>query len=65
MMNAATDMAQLRAKGVQAYGVGPALTAEDWAEHAWHSDVERIPVRALYDFVRFVHTAVTGVAVAK
>ena len=42
MMAAATDMAQLRAKGVHAYGIGPAMTGVDFAQHAWHSDVERL-----------------------
>ena len=42
MMTAATDMAQLRAKGVHAYGIGPAMSSGDFAQHAWHSDVERL-----------------------
>ena len=45
MMTAATDMAQLRAKGVHAYGIGPAMTGGDFAQHAWHSDVERLSGR--------------------
>jgi hypothetical protein len=58
-------MAQLRARGVQAYGVGPALTNEDRLQHGWHSDVERIPEAALYQFVEFVGTAVWDVAVRR
>lgn len=65
MLPAATDMAQLRARGVQAYGVGPALTNEDRLQHGWHSDVERIPEAALYQFVEFVGTAVWDVAVRR
>ena len=65
MLTAATDMAQLRAKGVQAYGIGPAMTAEDFAQHGWHSDVERLQESALYPFVQFTWEAVAGVAVSK
>ena len=61
MLTASTDMAQLRAKGVQAYGIGPAMTREDFNQHAWHSDVERLPEASLYQFVEFVWTAVSDV----
>lgn len=61
MLAAATDMAQLRAQGMQAYGIGPAMTAEDRLQHAWHSDVERLSEESLYQFVEFVWTAVSGV----
>jgi acetylornithine deacetylase/succinyl-diaminopimelate desuccinylase-like protein len=65
MLPAATDMAQLREKGIQSYGIGPAMTADDFAQHAWHSDVERLSETALYQFVEFVFDAVTDVAVKK
>jgi acetylornithine deacetylase/succinyl-diaminopimelate desuccinylase-like protein len=65
MMTAATDMAQLRAKGVHAYGVGPAMTGADFTRHAWHSDVERLPEDALYRFVQFVWTAVLDASARK
>jgi acetylornithine deacetylase/succinyl-diaminopimelate desuccinylase-like protein len=58
MMTAATDMAQLRAKGIQAYGIGPAMTASDFTQHGWHSDVERLSEDSLHQFVRFLWTAV-------
>lgn len=58
MMNAATDMAQLRARGVQAYGIGPAMTAAEFAQQGWHSDVERLSEASLYQFVQFLWTAV-------
>jgi hypothetical protein len=61
MLAASTDMAQLREKGIQSYGIGPAMTRDDFAQHAWHSDVERLFEPALNDFVRFVFEAVTGV----
>lgn len=63
MLSAATDMAQLRAKGVQAYGVGPASTVEEFAQHGWHSDIERIAEDALYEFVEFTYDAVSDIAV--
>jgi acetylornithine deacetylase/succinyl-diaminopimelate desuccinylase-like protein len=65
MLTASTDMAQLRAKGIQAYGIGPALSPDDFANHAWHSDVERIPESSLYKFVEFTWNAVNEVAVKK
>lgn len=63
MLTAATDMAQLRAKGVQSYGIGPAMTADDFANHAWHSDVERLSESSLYQFVEFTWNAVAQVAI--
>jgi acetylornithine deacetylase/succinyl-diaminopimelate desuccinylase-like protein len=65
MLTASTDMAQLRAKGIQSYGIGPALTNDDFTNHAWHSDVERIPEASLYKFVEFTWNAVNEVAVKK
>jgi hypothetical protein len=65
MMNGATDMAQLRAKGVSSYGVGPAMTRDDFARHGWHSDVERLQGASLYQFVQFMWSAVTEAAVKK
>jgi acetylornithine deacetylase/succinyl-diaminopimelate desuccinylase-like protein len=65
MLTASTDMAQLRAKGIQSYGIGPALASDDFANHAWHSDVERIPEASLYKFVEYTWYAVTEVAVKK
>ncbi len=65
MSTGATDMAQLRAKGIQSYGIGPAHTEEDGTNYGAHSDVERIPEASLYQFVEFVWDAVTAVAVAK
>jgi hypothetical protein len=65
MLTAATDMAQLRAKGIQAYGIGPAMTAEDFAQHAWHSDVKRLSESSLYQFVEFVFDAASDAAVKK
>ncbi len=61
MLAAGTDMSHLRAKGMQSYGIGPAMTSEDFAQHAWHSDVERLSEESLYQFVEFVWAAVSGV----
>ena len=58
MSTGATDMAQLRAKGIQAYGIGPAATDEDRAQYGAHSDVERLLEASLYKFVEFVWNAV-------
>jgi len=64
MSTGATDMAFLRAKGVQCYGIGPMVDEEDATKgFAAHSDQERILEEALYRFVQFnweVATAVAG-----
>jgi hypothetical protein len=56
---------QLRAKGIQSYGIGPAMTSDDFVQHAWHSDVERLREPSLYDFVEFTWTAVMAAAIRK
>jgi acetylornithine deacetylase/succinyl-diaminopimelate desuccinylase-like protein len=65
MSTGASDMAQLRAKGIQAYGLGPAVTDEDRAQYGAHSDVERLSESSLYRFVEFAWNAVTEIAVKK
>jgi hypothetical protein len=65
MLTGATDMAQLRAKGIQCYGIGPAETDSDAVNFGAHSDVERLPESSLYSFVEFTWTAVTEVAASK
>jgi acetylornithine deacetylase/succinyl-diaminopimelate desuccinylase-like protein len=65
MLTGATDMAQLRAKGVQCYGIGPPATDSDSANFGAHSDVERLLESSLYSFVEFTWGAVTEVAVSK
>jgi acetylornithine deacetylase/succinyl-diaminopimelate desuccinylase-like protein len=62
MATGATDMAQLRAKGIQAYGIGPASTESDSINYGAHSDVERLLESSLYDFVEFTWRAVIAVA---
>jgi hypothetical protein len=39
--------------------------ADDFVQHGWHSDVERLPEASLYQFVEFVWTAVSDIAVKK
>jgi acetylornithine deacetylase/succinyl-diaminopimelate desuccinylase-like protein len=62
MSTGASDKAQLRAKGQQSYGIGPAGTLEDRINYGAHSDVERLAEASIYPFVEFVWRAVTGIA---
>jgi acetylornithine deacetylase/succinyl-diaminopimelate desuccinylase-like protein len=63
MSTGATDMAQLRAKGIQCYGVGPATDFEDGPKgYGAHSDQERILETELYRFVRFHYDIVADLA---
>jgi acetylornithine deacetylase/succinyl-diaminopimelate desuccinylase-like protein len=66
MGTGATDMAFLREKGMQCYGIGPATDEEDGPMgFGAHSDQERILEAELYRFVRFnidVATALAGAA---
>ena len=66
MGTGATDMAQIRSKGIQCYGIGPATDSED-AQKGFgaHSDQERILVAELHRFVRFQHDVVMELARAK
>jgi acetylornithine deacetylase/succinyl-diaminopimelate desuccinylase-like protein len=63
MSTGATDMAYLRAKGIQCYGVGPATDIEDGPKgFGAHSDQERILESELHRFVRFHYDIVTDLA---
>jgi acetylornithine deacetylase/succinyl-diaminopimelate desuccinylase-like protein len=63
MSTGATDMAYLRAKGVQCYGIGPATDLEDGPKgYGGHSDQERILEQELHRFVRFHYDVVTKLA---
>src|SRR5216117_2042435 len=54
MSTGATDMAQLRARGVQCFGIGPATDFEDAPKgFGAHSDQERLLESELHRFVRF------------
>jgi acetylornithine deacetylase/succinyl-diaminopimelate desuccinylase-like protein len=66
MSTGATDMAFLRAKGIQCYGVGPATDIEDGPKgFGAHSDQERILESELHRFVRFYYDTVTQLAASK
>ncbi len=66
MSTGATDMAQLRARGVQCYGIGPAVDFEDGPKgFGAHSDQERILESELHRFVRFTWEVVTALARAQ
>jgi acetylornithine deacetylase/succinyl-diaminopimelate desuccinylase-like protein len=62
MSTGASDMAQLRAKGIQSYGVGPASTQDDQNNYPAHGDVERLAESSLYPFVQYVWNVVVEVA---
>ena len=62
MSTGASDKAQLRAKGQESYGIGPASTRDDRINFGAHSDVERLAETSLYRFVEFVWDAVTEIA---
>jgi len=66
MSTGASDKAQIRSKGVQCYGIGPATDTEDGAKgFGAHSDQERILEAELHRFVRFQYDVVMDVARAK
>jgi acetylornithine deacetylase/succinyl-diaminopimelate desuccinylase-like protein len=66
MSTGATDMAYLRASGVQCYGISPAVDAEDGPKgFGAHSDQERILESELYRFVRFTWDVVIELAARK
>jgi acetylornithine deacetylase/succinyl-diaminopimelate desuccinylase-like protein len=65
MSTGASDMAQLRAKGIQSYGIGAAATRQDEIDYGAHSDVERLRESSLYKFVEFTWLAVLEIAAKK
>ena len=66
MSTGATDMAQLRARGVQCFGIGPATDFEDPPKgFGAHSDQERLLESELHRFVQFNWDVVTNLARAK
>jgi acetylornithine deacetylase/succinyl-diaminopimelate desuccinylase-like protein len=63
MSTGASDMAFLRAKGMQCYGIGPATDIEDGPRgFGAHSDQERILEAELHRFVRFHWDIVVSLA---
>ncbi len=66
MATGATDMAFVRAKGVQCYGFGPAADEEDGPKgFGAHSDQERILEAELYRFVHLTIDVATTLASAR
>jgi acetylornithine deacetylase/succinyl-diaminopimelate desuccinylase-like protein len=66
MGTGATDMAQLRSKGVQCFGIGPAVDMEDGPKgFGAHSDQERLLESELHRFVRFNWEIVTSLAAGR
>jgi hypothetical protein len=58
MSTGATDMAQLRAKGIASYGIGSAPQPEsDTVNYGAHRDVERLLETSLYSLVEFTWRA--------
>ncbi len=66
MGTGATDMAQLRPRGVQCYGIGAARDDEDVLKgFGAHSDQERMPEDSVAKHLQFYWAAVTAIAGAK
>ena len=63
MVVGATDSAQLRAKGVQAYGVGTVYGDKEVS--AMHGNDERINIKGLGQFTEFIWHAVLDMVAAK
>ena len=66
MSTGATDMAPLRARGVQCFGIGAAIDAEDGPKgFGMHSDQERLLESELHRFVRFNWDVISNLARTK
>ena len=66
MGTGATDMAYLREKGIQCYGIGPATDTEDGPlGFGAHSDQERILENEIFRFARFNWDVIVELARAK
>jgi acetylornithine deacetylase/succinyl-diaminopimelate desuccinylase-like protein len=66
MSTGATDMAFLRGKGMQCYGIGPLIDTEDGPlGYGAHSDQERIIEKELYRFTQFHYDLVERLAKAQ
>jgi len=63
MGTGSNDSAQLLAKGVQSYGVGPPATEQD--SEGSHGNDERVSVEGMGQFVEFLYRAVVEVAAAR
>jgi acetylornithine deacetylase/succinyl-diaminopimelate desuccinylase-like protein len=63
MLTGATDLAQLRGKGVEAYGFGPIVEAGDPGEA--HANDERLAEASLYKLVEFLWYTILDVAASR
>ncbi len=63
MSTGASDMAQLRAKGIPSYGIGPASMESDRINFGAHSDVERLWEPSIYQFVEYTWNVVAELAI--
>lgn len=63
MQVGATDSSELRAKGVQAYGIGSPMSGED--QRRIHGNDERINIAGFGKFVEFLYTATVEIAGTK
>lgn len=63
MSTGATDMAQVRARGMQSYGIGPSRTVEEInSGYGAHGDNERISEEAFVELVQFMWNVVIEIA---
>ena len=63
MSTGATDMAQLRARGVQSYGIGPARTMEEInSGYGAHGDNERVAEDAFVSMVEYLWRVILDMA---
>ena len=63
MQVGATDSAELRARGVQAYDIGTVMSADD--HRRVHGNDERIEIAGFGKFIEFLFTATADLAGAK
>jgi acetylornithine deacetylase/succinyl-diaminopimelate desuccinylase-like protein len=65
MLTGATDNAQLRGKGVQAYGFGALADESEGDLHGAHSDQERVLESSIHQMVQFLWYTVLDIAASK
>ncbi|NIV18117.1 MAG: M20/M25/M40 family metallo-hydrolase [Woeseiaceae bacterium] len=66
MSTGATDMSQVRAKGVPAYGIGPIRSREELnSGNGPHSDNERASEKAFVEFVRFLWLTIIDISATR
>jgi acetylornithine deacetylase/succinyl-diaminopimelate desuccinylase-like protein len=65
MLTGATDNAQLRTKGVQAYGFGPIVDDSESELHGAHSDQERMLESSIHKMVQYLWYTVLDIAASK